>query len=106
MLRVLLVCSQNRLRTPTAENGFASNPAIECASAGTNNDAENPLTNQLVEREEVVVVIEKQHRVNVSKTLSEHSGGKRIACLDIPYNLDFMQAELVALLEARAARFL
>ena len=49
MLRVLFVCSQNKLRSPTAEQVFAGHPGVECTSAGTNNDAENPLTAEFVE---------------------------------------------------------
>jgi predicted protein tyrosine phosphatase len=49
MKRVLFVCSQNRLRSPTAEQVFADHPAMECASAGTYQDAEVPLTPELVE---------------------------------------------------------
>lgn len=40
MLRVLFVCSQNKLRSLAAEHVFASYPGIECVSAGTNIDAE------------------------------------------------------------------
>ncbi|MEL6238546.1 MAG: phosphotyrosine protein phosphatase, partial [Pseudomonadota bacterium] len=32
----LFVCSQNRLRSPTAENVFADTPGINTLSAGTN----------------------------------------------------------------------
>ena len=106
MLRVLFVCSQNKLRSPTAEHVFASYPGIESASAGTNNDAENPLTPELVDWAQVIVVMEKLHRVKVSTRFRKHLAGKRIVCLDIPDDYAFMQAELVALLEARATRFL
>jgi len=41
---VLFICSQNKLRSPTAEQVFADYPGIETASAGTNHDAEEPLT--------------------------------------------------------------
>lgn len=106
MLRVLFVCSQNKLRSPTAEHVFASYPGIESASAGTNNDAENPLTAELVDWAQVIVVMEKQHRTKVSTRFRKHLGEKRIVCLDIRDDYAFMQAELVGLLKARAARFL
>jgi predicted protein tyrosine phosphatase len=106
MLRVLFICSQNKLRSPTAEQVFSGRPDIECASAGTNNDAENPLTAELVEWAQVVVVMEKQHRSKVSKRFRPQLSGKRLVCLDIPDNFEFMQPELIALLESRAARFL
>jgi len=106
MLRVLFVCSQNRLRSPTAEQVFAGHPGVECTSAGTNNDAENPLTAELVEWAEVIVVMERQHRTKVSKRFRKELGGKRLVCLDIPDNYEFMQPELIELLKARAGRFL
>jgi predicted protein tyrosine phosphatase len=48
MKKVLFLCSQNRLRSPTAEQVFASHKGIEVASAGLNNDAENPTTPELI----------------------------------------------------------
>ena len=44
MKRVLFVCSQNKLRSPTAEQVFAAWEGIEVSSAGLNNDAVEPLT--------------------------------------------------------------
>ena len=85
---------------------FASYPGIECASAGTNNDAEIRLTAELVERAQVIVAMERQHRDKVSSRFRNQLAGKRIVCLDIPDDYSFMQTELVGLLEARAARFL
>ncbi|MGQ3292713.1 MAG: arsenate reductase/protein-tyrosine-phosphatase family protein, partial [Shinella sp.] len=54
MKNVLFVCSQNKLRSPTAEQVFASWPNIETASAGTNNDAENPLSAEQIEWADIV----------------------------------------------------
>ncbi|MEG3173674.1 hypothetical protein U1708_15800 [Sphingomonas sp. ZB1N12] len=61
MKKILFVCSQNRLRSPTAEQVFASRHDLEVDSAGTNNDAENPLTAELVRWADVIVVMEKIH---------------------------------------------
>jgi len=101
MLRVLFVCSQNKLRSPTAEQVFADHPGVECTSAGTNHDAENPLTAELVEWAEVIVVMERLHRTKVSKRFRKELAGKRVACLDIPDNHEFMQRELIELLKMR-----
>ena len=59
MQTVLFVCSQNRLRSPTAEQIFADHPAIEVTSAGTNADADNPLTAELVRWADLIFVMEK-----------------------------------------------
>jgi predicted protein tyrosine phosphatase len=47
--RLLFVCSQNRLRSPTAEAICQGLDGIEAISAGTNNDAEQVLTGDLIE---------------------------------------------------------
>ena len=104
--RVIFVCSQNRLRSPTAESVFNTYPGIECESAGTNNDAENPLTPELVQWAEVIFVMEKTHRNKLSKKFGAFLKNKRIVCLGIPDNYDFMDPDLVQLLKAKVPRFL
>jgi len=99
--RFLFVCSQNRLRSPTAEQVFSARADIEVASAGTNNDAENPLTDELIEWADFIVVMEKSHRNKVQKRFGRSLGKKRIICLDIPDDYEFMDPGLVRLLEAR-----
>jgi predicted protein tyrosine phosphatase len=76
------------------------------ASAGTNNDAENPLSGELVEWADVIVVMEKQHRTKVRKRFRALLQGKRIICLDITDDYQFMDPALVKLLQTRLARFL
>ena len=105
-LRVLFICSQNKLRSPTAEQVFADYPGIECTSAGTNSDAENPLSVELVEWADVLFVMEKQHQKKVSSKYQRYLRGKRVVCLGIPDAYEFMQPELVELLEARVTRHL
>jgi predicted protein tyrosine phosphatase len=62
MRKVLFICSQNRLRSPTAEQVFADWPGVETASAGLNNDAENPLTPELLTWADLVFVMERAQR--------------------------------------------
>ncbi len=106
MRKVLFVCSQNRLRSPTAEQVFASHPGIETASAGTNNDAETPLTTELVQWADIIFVMEKQHRNKLQKRFRSALRTARIICLDIPDDYDFMDEGLVRLLLAKVSRHL
>ncbi|TXC70957.1 phosphotyrosine protein phosphatase [Sphingomonas ginsenosidivorax] len=106
MKKILFVCSQNRLRSPTAEQVFASRPDLEVDSAGTNNDADNPLNAELVEWADVIVVMEKIHRTKVQKRFRSSLNGKRMICLDIPDDYAFMDPALVMLLHARLDRHL
>jgi predicted protein tyrosine phosphatase len=79
---------------------------IEVASAGTNNDAEEPLSSELVMWADVIVVMEKAHRAKVQRRFRKALNGKRIVCLDIPDDYAFMDEELVRLLTLRMRRFL
>ncbi|WLS04559.1 low molecular weight protein tyrosine phosphatase family protein [Shinella oryzae] len=101
MKNILFVCSQNRLRSPTAEQVFADWPGIETSSAGTNNDAENPLSAELIEWADIVFVMEKAHRSKVQTRYRSALRGKRVICLDIPDNYTFMDPALVALLKVK-----
>ncbi len=103
---VLFVCSQNRLRSPTAEQVFSCREDLEVESAGTNHDAENPLTAELVRWADIIFVMEKAHRGKLQRRFRPALAGKRVICLDIPDNYAFMQPELVQLLEARVSRHL
>jgi predicted protein tyrosine phosphatase len=106
MTNALFICSQNKLRSPTAEAVFAKWLDVEADSAGTNNDAETPLTPEQIDWADIIFVMEKAHRSKLSKKFRKYLNGKRVVCLDIPDDYEYMQPELVKLLEARVGRFL
>jgi predicted protein tyrosine phosphatase len=105
MKRVLFVCSQNRLRSPTAEQVFASYPGIEVASAGIHHTADNPVTPELLQWAEIIFVMEKAHRNKLAKKFRAHLNGKRIICLNIPDEFEFMDPDLIRILKAKVPRF-
>jgi len=100
-MRVLFICSQNRLRSPTAEQIFASFEGIETASAGLNHGAEVPVTPELLAWAELIFVMENTHRVRLAKKFRAALKGKRLVCLDIPDRYEFMDPELVRLLTTK-----
>jgi predicted protein tyrosine phosphatase len=106
MKRVLFICSQNRLRSPTAEQVFSSCPALECNSAGLNHDAKVTVTPEIVEWAQVIFVMEKAHRDKLQRKFRTQLNGKRLICLNIPDEYDFMDPELVRLLRLRIPQFL
>lgn len=101
-----LVCSQNKLSSPTAEHVFSQYPGIEAASAGTNNDAVTSLDGELVEWADVIFVMEKAHLNKLRGKFKKHLNGKRVICLDIPDECDFMEPAPVRLLQAKVGRHL
>lgn len=106
MLNILFVCSQNKLRSPTAEQVFADWPGVETSSAGTNSDAENPLSGELIEWADIIFVMERQHRTKVQSGYRKYLGRARVICLDIPDDYSFMDKRLIGILRTKVSRFL
>lgn len=105
MTKLLFVCSENRLRSPTAEAVFSEYEGIEAIGAGTNQDAENPVSGDLVEWADVILVMEPSHRDKIAKKYREQLKGKKLAVLDIPDIYDYMDPALIKLLKAKVPRY-
>jgi predicted protein tyrosine phosphatase len=105
-LKVLFVCSQNRLRSRTAEEVFRDRAGLSVRSAGTLPDARVRIDEAMVSWADVVFGMEREHVDHVLGRFAEAAKGKTVVALDIPDDYDFMQRELVALLEAKVAPYL
>ena len=106
MRRILFVCGKNRLRSPTAEQVFSTWPGVEVSSAGVNSDADEPLTGEMVAEADLIFVMEKAHRAKLTRRFKSQLKSARVICLDIPDDYDFMDPELIRILEARVPKFL
>ena len=106
MKHLLFICSQNKLRSPTAEAVFAAYPGVEVDSAGLNSDAEVPLSDDQIEWADVIIVMETCHRNRLNRKFKHALAGKRIAVLGIPDDYDFMDNQLIALLKLKCDRYL
>lgn len=106
MTNVLFVCSQNRLRSPTAEQVFSTWPDLEVASAGLNHDAVTPLSGDLLEWADLVFVMEAAHRARLTQNFRRHLKRQRVICLGIRDDYRYMEPALVDLLIAKAGPFL
>ena len=106
MIRALFICTQNHLRSPTAEQVFSTWPGVEADSAGLANDATVPLSVEQIEWATIIFVMEKAHRNKLSKKYKQHLNGKKVICLSIPDEYDYMQPELIKILEAKVNAFL
>jgi predicted protein tyrosine phosphatase len=104
--KVLFVCSRNRLRSPTAEQVFSRRHDLEVASAGTNHDADVPVTADLVAWADVIFAMERVHATKLRQRFGKQLKSTRLVCLDIPDDYAFMDPALVDLLENKVARHL
>lgn len=103
--RILFLCSQNKLRSPTAEAVFLDYPNLEVDSAGLNNDAEVPLSEEQIEWADLILVMESTHRNRLNKKFGKSLAGKRVAVLDIPDDYDYMDPALIELLKQRCSHY-
>ncbi len=103
---ILFICTQNRLRSPTAEQVFADWPGIETASAGLGHEAGTPVSPEVLAWADLIFVMEKAHRNRLAKRFRAHLNGKRVICLEIPDDYDFMDPVLIQLLKQKVTRFL
>jgi predicted protein tyrosine phosphatase len=86
---------------PTAEQVYSSRADLEVLSAGTNNDAETPLSSDLIEWADIIFVMEKAHRSKVQQRFRGSLKGTRVVCLDILDQYAFMDPALIRLLETK-----
>jgi predicted protein tyrosine phosphatase len=105
MKNVLFVCSQNLLRSPTAEDVFASWPGVDTASAGLNHDAATKVTPELIQWADIIFVMERVHRRKLTSKFRTYLRNKQVICLDIPDDFQFMDPELVKILRERVPKF-
>ena len=104
--RVLIICSQNRLRSPTAEQVFSTWPGIEVMSAGLDAGADHPVTPELLTWANIIFVMEKSHRNKLSRRFRSHLRSQRVICLNIPDEYEYMDPQLIKLLQAAVPRHL
>src|SRR6056297_1920099 len=102
-MRILFVCTANKLRSPTAEDVFRDTPGIEVLSAGTDASAPRPLTKELVASADVIFAMETHHRERIRKKFKQRPADNRIITLHIPDEFERGDPELIALLKEKVS---
>lgn len=105
-MHVLFVCSRNRLRSPTAEHVFRSWPGVQVASAGLKPDADEVVTSEDLEWADLVLVMEKKHKQELSRRFMPFLRHTPVAVLGIPDDYVYMAPALVDLLLRKVPPYL
>ena len=100
-LRVLFVCSRNRLRSPTGEAVFSEVPGVEARSAGTARDAGWQVTLDDIRWADLICCMEAKHANRLKADFRQAVAHKAIRVLGIPDDFKYMQEELVTLLREK-----
>ncbi len=101
ILRILFICTQNMLRSPTGEQIYTGVEGIEARSAGISRDAIEAITADLLLWADKIFVMEERHRLFLEQSFADAVAAKEIIHLDIPDIYDYMDAALVRLIRER-----
>jgi predicted protein tyrosine phosphatase len=101
MKKVLIVCTGNLDRSPTAAMLLAEMCApMWVTSAGTESWAKNPLSLELVTEADVICVMEDAHRRFIHERFGD-SHAQKVVVLDVPDNYICFEAKLVDVLKPK-----
>ncbi len=102
-LKLLFICSRNRIRSLTAERLFSQIQGFEVRSAGTQSGARIVVTSGHLGWADFVFVMEKAHLRKLQERFPEELEGKQVVTLHVPDEYVFDQPELRDELWSRVA---
>jgi predicted protein tyrosine phosphatase len=101
--KLLFICSRNKWRSSTAETIGRAWPNYEVRSAGTSDSARIKVNEKLILWADMIFVMEGKHRGILNQKFATLLRGKPVVVLDIPDDFQYMDPELIELLETRLA---
>lgn len=103
-IKILFVCTINRMRSLTAHNIYKDDTRFEVQSAGTSPHARIMLSADLLQWADAIIVMENAHRNFIRKKHPDIYKNKNIICLHIPDEYDYMQPELISILKQKVEK--
>jgi predicted protein tyrosine phosphatase len=97
--KLLFICSQNRWRSLTAEKMYEGFPGYSARSAGTEQGARIRVNEGHIGWADIIFVMEKRHIDRLRERFGDQLTGKRVICLHIGDDYQFMNSDLVAVLK-------
>jgi len=105
-IKLLFICSRNRQRSLTAEKIFSCLDRYNVRSAGTEINSRIKLTAGHIGWADIIFVMEKKHIRRIRGRFNEYTSGKKIICLNIPDEYQYMDIELVETLKSRVSEYI
>lgn len=103
--KLLFVCSQNRLRSLTAERIYDGFQGYQVRSVGTQPNARIVVTAGHLGWADIIFCMEKSHLNRLRRKFPDTLAGKRVVCPHIPDEFEFMDSALIAELRTKLARY-
>jgi predicted protein tyrosine phosphatase len=98
--KLLFICSQNRLRSLTAETLYQGFSGYAVKSAGTEPGARIRVNAGHIGWADLIFVMEKKHGRILREKFDEALDGKRVVCLHVPDVYRYMEVALLEELKA------
>ena len=105
-MNILFVCSRNQWRSPTAEKLWKRRPGVSTRSAGTSPHAKRTVSPADLRWADVICVMESKHKNRLLAMFPRAAVESKIFVLEIPDDYQYMDEELVELLEASVGALL
>lgn len=99
MTNLLIICSRNQWRSPTAETLWRRRAGFSARSAGTSPNARRSVGPADIRWADVIFVMERKHLQRLQAEYARLLEHKRVHVLDIPDDFRYMDPELVSMLE-------
>lgn len=97
-IKLLFICSRNKWRSLTAEKIFHGLNGYDVRSAGTEDKARVKVTSGHIGWADLIFVMEKKHLRRLQGRFGDMLYSKKIVCLNILDDYQFMDAELIEIL--------
>jgi predicted protein tyrosine phosphatase len=105
-LKLLFICSQNRMRSPTAEHLLQGVPGYAVKSAGIDPSSSTQVNQELLAWADLIFVMERKHWLILEEEFPKALKQKQIICLHIPDEYSYMEPELIHKLKAALAKYI
>lgn len=99
-MNLLFLCSQNKRRSLTAEKIFDGQNGHMARSAGTEKNARIKVTPGLLGWADIIFCMEKKHIRRIKEKYPDIIADKKLVCLCINDDYEFMDRELQELLKS------
>jgi predicted protein tyrosine phosphatase len=104
--QLLFICSRNQWRSPTAAALFKNSDRYVAKSAGTSDKARVKITAGTINWADKIFVMEKRHAAIIQQNYRDIIQDRLIITLHISDDYQYMDPELIDILESRLAEYL
>lgn len=105
-MKLLFICSQNRRRSLTAEHLLDGYSGYQVRSAGTEDGARIRVTRGHIGWADIIFVMERRHLDRLRSKFRQEITNKRVICLHIADEYQYMDNALIQQLELVLANYL